>query len=365
MKKVLFVVSSLRVCGPINQLYGIVSNLNTDEFEYKIITLSEESGYSMMADFEKLGVSITSSKMSRIEFALKGKKELKHQIESYDPDVIHTTGVRVDSAVSKSGYGHKQVMSIRNYAYEDYIAKFGKFMGTLFSKDTIKAINRSKYPVCCSYSLQNMYEKHTEKKLFVVQNGVNVHKFKPADTSDEKIDLRRKLKLPESKKIFIAVGSLIERKDPLTIIKAFKEANDGSGLLILLGDGKLMDSCKDEATEDVLLLGNVTNVIEYLQASDVYVSASYSEGLPNSVLEAGRTGVKLILSDIPQHREIFMHGLKLPDMFIPGNEEELRKIIHNELKEERVLNTELSDYIKEFFSTEVMAEGYMNIYKDN
>lgn len=365
MKKILFVVSSLRVCGPINQLYGIVSNLNSEEFEYEILTLSEEPDHSMKNDFEQLGSTITSLKMSRAKFAFNGKRVLRNYIDTYNPDIIHTTGVRVDSTVSKIGYGNKQVMSIRNYAFEDYIAKFGKIIGGFFSKQTIKAINQSNYPVCCSYSLETLYGKHTDRQLYVVQNGVNVDKFKPAEKRESKNNLRSTLNLPLNKKIFIAVGSLIERKDPLTIIKAFNEANDGSALLLILGEGKLMDSCKDLASEDVELLGNVTNVVEYLQASDVYVSASHSEGLPNSVLEAGRTGVELVLSDIPQHREIFMHGIELPDMFNPGDVDTLKSIISRQLIEELDYNNELPTYIEDNFSTKVMAEGYMKIYRKN
>lgn len=364
MNKLLFVVSSLRICGPINQLYGIVSNLDSSKFEFKIVTLSEEPEHTMKPDFEKLGVSIDSLSLSRAQFMLKGKKELTNYIEKYDPDIIHTTGVRVDASVSKIGYGHKQVMSIRNYAYEDYVAKFGKILGTIFSRDTIKAINGSKYPVCCSYALKDMYEKHTDKKLHVVQNGVDVYRFKPAKDVEEKKILRQKLNLPEDKKIFIVVGSMIDRKDPLTIINAFKEANNEDGLLVLLGDGHLMEASREAATENIVLKGNVSNVVDYLQAADVYISASHSEGLPNSVLEAGRTGVRLILSNIPQHREIFMHGFPIPEFFEPGNQEDLTDIFNKEMDNLTTINTELSEYIAEFFSTQVMAEGYVNIYKN-
>jgi glycosyltransferase involved in cell wall biosynthesis len=41
-----------------------------------------------------------------------------------------------------------------------------------------------------------------------------------------------------------------------------------------------------------------------MKAADVFVSVSYFEGMPNTVAEAMACGCPLVLSDIPQHREI-------------------------------------------------------------
>lgn len=361
-KKLLYVVSTLRQCGPINQLFGIVTNLDKEQFEFKVLTLSPEPINTKKEDFVQAGIPLESLNLSRMEFQLKGKKVLKEYIKNYNPDIIHTTGVRVDTTVAKLGFGDRQVMSIRNYAYEDYVSKFGNLLGTYFAKDTIKAIDQVKSPVCCSYALEDLYKAHVKGDLTVVQNGVDVEKFKPLREPEQKLLLREKLGLDKDKTIFIAVGSLIDRKDPLTIIRAFKDAKINQAVLVMLGDGKLKEECQAEASDVVLVKGNVSNVVDYLQASDVYISASYSEGLPNSVLEAGRTGVKVLLSDIPQHREIYMHGYPLPGLFEPGNKEKLTSLIENEWERKSKLELEFAQYIEEYFSTQVMSAGYMAIY---
>lgn len=364
-KKVLYVVSTLRMCGPINQLYGIVTNIDPEHYEIKILTLTPEPDHTRYQDFLDAGIAIDTLGLSRMQFMLKGKSKLKAYIQEEQPDIIHTTGVRVDTAVAKLGFGEKQIMSIRNYAYEDYVAKFGKVMGTIFANDTIKAIEKAHSPVCCSYSLKELYASHTDKDLAVVQNGVDIKRFSPATSEEEKFSLRKELNIPLDKTILIAVGSLIKRKDPVTMIRAFKKANQSkNAVFIFLGDGNLMEECKSEANEQIILKGNVANVTDYLRASDVYVSASHSEGLPNSVLEAGRTGVDMILSDIPQHKEVFMHGITPPSLFKVGNEEDLQNIIENHLQtSSKSINRELVDYIEDYFSNQSMSTNYQEIYQ--
>lgn len=365
-KKVLYIVSSLRSCGPINQLHGIVTNLDREKFTFKVLTLSPEPANSRMQEFLDSGIEVESLSLSRVQFMIRGKAEIKKAVNAYNPDVIHTTGVRVDSAVAKVGFGPIQVMSIRNYAYEDYVAKFGKLLGNYFAKDTIKAINKAKHPVCCSYALKDLYTSHVDKTLEVVQNGVNTLKYSPAKDDADKTALRVELGLPEDKVIYIAVGSLIKRKDPVNMIKAFKQADLSNAVFVLLGNGNLMDECKKEANNSVILKGNVSNVVDYLRASDIYISASYSEGLPNAVLEAGRTGVSLVLSDIPQHREVFMHGEKLPVLFEAGNvvdmTEGIRAVYQSIPNQE---DNELSAYIKKYFSNQSMSEQYQDIYLEH
>ncbi|HEX7153267.1 MAG TPA: glycosyltransferase [Thermoanaerobaculia bacterium] len=55
----------------------------------------------------------------------------------------------------------------------------------------------------------------------------------------------------------------------------------------------------------VTFAGHVADVAEAHRSSDLFVSISHFEGLPNSVIEAALSGVPLVLSDIPAHRELF------------------------------------------------------------
>ncbi|HHW71280.1 MAG TPA: glycosyltransferase family 4 protein [Clostridiales bacterium] len=189
-------------------------------------------------------------------------------------------------------------------------------------------------------------------------------KFKPVPDIEMKIRLRSLLGIPQDHIVFLSVGSLIKRKDPLSIIKAFKDANyKNRATLILLGDGELMEQCEKESNENIILKGNVRNVTDYLQASDVYISASKSEGLLNSVLEAGSCGLDLILSDIPQHKEIFEGNLGLANFFEVGDIGALSTKINKAInKMSRDINYDLATYVENNFTNKVMSRNYEYIY---
>ncbi|WP_250952560.1 glycosyltransferase family 4 protein [Escherichia coli] len=81
------------------------------------------------------------------------------------------------------------------------------------------------------------------------------------------------------------------------------EEND---IFLILGDGELFRYCKDKYSKDLryIFMGKVECPLEYYQLSDIFVSASLSEGLPLALLEAASTGCYLYVSDIEPHREI-------------------------------------------------------------
>ncbi|MBU5594395.1 glycosyltransferase [Amphibacillus sp. MSJ-3] len=364
--KILYVVSTLRNSGPTNQLLGKISNLDKMKFEIKVLTLSPDPKNNRRKDFDRAEVRVDSLNLSRLEFMLRGKRLLRKYINNYNPDIVHTTGIRADKAVSILKTNSKHCMTVRNFAHDDYVAKYGSFVGEFMARSNIIAMENADFVICCSKSLKVMYSNLVSRDLLVVQNGVDTRKFYPLKDIEDKKKLRKSLKLPENKRIFIVLGSLIDRKDPLGIINAFKKANtEKKSILILLGDGELMDQCRDIADTSIILKGNVSNVSEYLQASDVYVSASKSEGLPNSVLEAGRCGIKMILSDIPQHREVFEKDSSLVQFFNLEYKDELIMLIRNEIcNNNNFINYKMADFIKENFSNNVMSKKYEEIYKN-
>ncbi|MCC5894469.1 MAG: glycosyltransferase [Alkalibacterium sp.] len=362
--KILYIVSTLRQSGPTNQLRGIINNLDKKLFDIKVLTLAPEPSDTDMKKYLEDMIEVESLNLSRMQFQIIGKKSLANYIQRFSPNIIHTSGVRADTVVSKMNYSSKHCMTIRNYAFEDYISKFGKIIGSLAAKSNINAMKRCKYVVFCSESLRLMYDNILPQKLFVVQNGVDTIKFKPIEDRKSKSNLKRKLGIPDDKIVFIVVGSLIKRKDPMTIINAFNRSqNNSKAILLILGEGILMEQCSKYENENIILKGSVTNVEEYLKVSDYYISASASEGLPNSVLEAGSCGNNIILSNIPQHREIFNYQFSLVSLFKFGNTNELARIIQKEISEfTDGVNYSMSNYVVKYFSNKNMSKEYQLIY---
>lgn len=356
MKKILYITSTLEASGPNNQLLGLINGLDPEEFQAEILTLSPEKKNTMIRKFQEKHIKTESLRLSRLQFQLYGKRILEQYIKRECPDIIHTQGVRADSAVTGLGrYESIHCMTLHNYMYEDYADKYGAVKGRYFNYLHYRAIKRARYPICCSQSLALKYEELFGRPFCFVRNGVDPKRFYAGEQE----------RVPGNV-CFVTAGDLIPRKDPLTILEAFGRLGDSrEAQLHILGDGALMERCREKAVKNVYLHGAVKDVLPFFQKADYYISASRSEGLPNAVLEAGMCGCRLILSDIPQHREIAdAAGEVIADFFEPGNAEELSRLLAAATPAlEQSGRDAVSALFRKRCSSQEMSRGYQTIYR--
>lgn len=361
--KVLYIVSTLRRCGPTNQLLYIVSNLDRAIYDAKIITLSKESNETLKPLFLEENIKIETLGLSRVSGIFLGYRRLKQMVNSYSPNIIHTQGIRADSFSKKlMKFDIKTIATIRCIPAEDYKMKYGRVLGGVMAKLHVKRLRQLDIVVSVSNAVRDSLVSYGLPTI-TIQNGVDTEKFSLIE-KDEKKCLRSKLGLAEGKIIIISVGHLSNRKDPLTIIKAFKELkNKNSFELIFVGDGELREECEKEIKgySNIRLIGRVENVNDYLNASDIFISASLSEGLPNTVLESLSCNIPTILSDIPQHLEILrVSNLDFPSFKI-GDVDGLRNIIDNlTIQDIELLSSRSS--VQRHFDAKITSNKYQKVY---
>lgn len=295
MHKLLYVVSTFQRSGPTNQLYNLITCLDRSRWSVTILTLSPEPQDTRWDEFAELDLSVSSLGLSRLKGMTMGKAKFKRFVASLNPDLIHSQGIRADSLVAGCALRYPWVSTARNFAPEDYPAKFGAVKGGFMAKKHLSVHKHCPHLVACSKAIE-VKLRGTGITSVAVQNGV---RFVGADLS-----VPATLKnLPRP--IYISVGSLIPRKNMQLLVSAFSSlAPQGRGSLVILGGGPEKQILSDGESSDVLLMGNVDNVLNYLAHADVFVSSSLSEGLPNTVLEALSVGLPVVLSDIESHKEI-------------------------------------------------------------
>ncbi|MBG0763197.1 glycosyltransferase family 4 protein [Acholeplasma laidlawii] len=357
--KILYIVSTLQRSGPINVLYNITRDLDVND--YVILTLSpEESEKSMKSDFEKLGSQIIALNLTRMVRKKQVLNNIKEVISSNNIEIIHSHGLRADYYASKI----KEVAhfsTIHNYPYEDYPKIYGKVLGTFIAQAHMKIIKRINYPIACSYAIQKKF-KRKKIELEVVQNGVDTKRFFRV-TPDMKRQIREKLNLPTNHIILISTGMLIKRKRPIELVRGFNkfllenQINDCT--LMVLGSGNLEEQVQKEIKENVILLGNKKEVETYLQASDIFISNSSSEGLPMAALEALVTGLSTVLSDIDSHRELKLKSDEI-SLFKNDIEDMMEKI---KIEYFKIKNNKQSREINMDFSSQIMSSSYLQKYK--
>jgi glycosyltransferase involved in cell wall biosynthesis len=144
-------------------------------------------------------------------------------------------------------------------------------------------------------------------KVRIVGNGVNPSFRMGA----ENIGVRARHSIPREAPLVLSVGNLLDVKDPLNLVRAFRsvyEATDAH--LIMVGGGVLEHRVREEVLqlgmEDrVHLAGRVRHedVAAYMAACTVFCLPSVREGWPNVLLEAmlfGKPVVATRVGGIPE-----------------------------------------------------------------
>lgn len=363
---IVYVFTSCKRSGPVQIMYNLIANMNFEIFEPVLITLYEEvDGESDLDRFIRLGVKHYNVPLGKKEILLNRTELLKNKIKELNPSIIHSMGVFPDYAISQMDFAC-QVITLHNYMHDDFIAKFGKLKGYILEKLQMSAVKKSAKVWTCSESLAKMYAKNNHMYFDFIRNGVDVSRYVKADSVDDKNNLKTRLGLPMNKIIFICTGQFIERKDQGFLLDLFdSQSLLKNYVLILLGAGINLEPLKNkyENNSRFIFAGNVSNVEEYLQASDYYISCSRSEGLPTSVLEALASGLPVILSDIVQHQEIIEINSKIGELFKLGDKTDAcNKIISVVNSDRDTMSNEAYITAHKILSASSMSKQYQAEY---
>lgn len=117
------------------------------------------------------------------------------------------------------------------------------------------------------------------------------------------------------------VGRLVKVKGIDTFIKAAKTINNNDVNFLIVGDGPEMENLKSLVGDDnrIKFLGWRDDIDIIMEAIDVFVLPSHSEGLPQILLKAMRHAKPIIVSDIGLPIENNRDGL----VFKPGDYKDL------------------------------------------
>jgi glycosyltransferase involved in cell wall biosynthesis len=112
------------------------------------------------------------------------------------------------------------------------------------------------------------------------------------------------------KKVILIVGRLSHEKAVEIVLKAISLFTERGGIRVLImGDGPLRVELEElikalKIVDSVVMIPFQLGWWGWLKSADALISMSRYEGNPNVVLEAMAAGCPLIVSDIPEHREI-------------------------------------------------------------
>lgn len=367
MFRILYIVSDLRFCGPNKEVFDIIKNLNRDKFEPVVLTISQNPKDSMVKNLQEIGVTVKSLSLSRFMTFLQGKSYFQKALEQIKPDLIHSQNLRPDLLTSKTFYDVPKICTIRGIFPQHYKIDHGQLLGEFMTFLHMNSIYRLDKVIAVSHAVgKNLCENFSLRNVEVIRNGVDTSFYSPV-TKSQKMKLRNNLALPESAKIWISSGHLSSRKNPLALILAWRKVfgNSNSNHLVFIGNGPLQESCRKMCIEaqNIHLVGHIKNVVDYLNASDYYISASKAEGFPNAVLEAMACGLPVVLSSISPHQEIVQINPAVGKLFGLESEEELTTAIQLML-DSNYLEASVAciELIRDNLNAHKTSQQYQDIY---
>jgi glycosyltransferase involved in cell wall biosynthesis len=124
-----------------------------------------------------------------------------------------------------------------------------------------------------------------------------------------KVDIGTAL-FPADTEIVVYAGRFEPQKNIENLLEALAlvvEQRNATALLFGRGPQDEMIRkfiAQHELNERIVIMGFVNDLWSWIKASDVFVSVSHFEGMPNTVMETMALGCPIVVSDTPPHREI-------------------------------------------------------------
>jgi teichuronic acid biosynthesis glycosyltransferase TuaC len=166
---------------------------------------------------------------------------------------------------------------------------------------TAKALDGT---LACGQSVADRIKAVTGKNPLCVYGVLDLEKFSPVP---DKIPARKELYLPTDKTIALYAGYLTKRKGVCELLEAIHRIQKKypDFLLLMCGDGPevtaLTRLIREKSMENtVRMVGEIEpeRMNKWMQASDLFVLASHTEGMPNVVMEAMACGLPVVATAV-------------------------------------------------------------------
>jgi glycosyltransferase involved in cell wall biosynthesis len=361
MIRVVVVAGQLGLGGAEQQLFFMLRDLPRDEFEPLVVSFGREGEEHWRCPIESLGIPVyewgrksrPSRTVSLVDLVARRRAHVVHAWDFF-------TG---PYAAAAAALGRARALgSLRQTFPRDDTRLLIRRMGRAGLEMFVANSDR----VARSLGGTELEGLRCE----VVQNGVE---WQEKLSAKEGVRRRARLGLSPDDVVLMAAGRLDANKNPLLLVEAFGRLKGEfpNGMLAFLGDGPLRSEIRERAealgvTRSVLVPGSVPGAARLMAAADVVALTSWTEGMPNVLMEASAAGVPVVATDVGGVREVVEDG-RTGFVVSPGNVEALTdrlRVLFREGALRASMGLAGRAKMRANFSVGRMVNGFIGLYRE-
>ena len=304
---------------------------------------------------------------------------LIRELEAWSPDVIHVQTEGSARLMARKISKHLGVPVVQT-CHTDYgYFLFKRFRSLLPVRGFMSLLGKVVFRHAVVVTVPSRkaagfpFVRSVRSRLTVVPNGMEIEKYQPRFSPEERLAFRRSLGIDDCERVLVSVSRLSREKnirELIAFLPGLLSAGADNVKFLVVGDGpdkKHLEQLSEKLrlTERVVFTGRIpsADVWQYYAAGDVYVSASTFEVHSMSYLEALAAGLPLLcraddaLDGVLEHNR---NGL------VYHTREEFTDFARRLLKNDQLRETmaRCSAEKAEDFSSDAFAASFIQVYED-
>ncbi|MCR4334543.1 MAG: glycosyltransferase [Patescibacteria group bacterium] len=313
MAKILYFITKSNWGGAQRHVFDLATNLSPKDFD--VLVIMGGNGV-LKTRLDECGIqTITIQELGR---DIKTQKDFTSFIQFYKillkekPDVLHTHSPKAGGLGALAGrlynLTHKKkikiIYTVHGWTFNEnrnFIPKL-----SIIISSWITAIFSDKVIV-----LGTKEKEQTDKwpfikdKFIIIKNGIAKPGYLARTKARDFISTQIGKKITKNTLIIGTIAELHKNKGLSYIIEALAEIknNISNFIFIIIGEGEERKQLEiliksKELENNIFLLGHIHNATLYLKAFNIFTLTSVKEGLPYTLIEAGKAELPIIASNV-------------------------------------------------------------------
>ncbi len=363
--KVLHLVSSSGLFGAERVILNLAAHTKNAQQTVGAVHNAHNPHLEIIEEARRMGLAYAVFEASG-RFDLTTIDQIKRYILEHHIDLVHTHNYKANLLGGRAARlaGKKWAATIHGWIGTDAKLKGYERMDAFVLKfaDHVVCVSQNNY--------QNLLKKnYPAGRLSVIANGIDLRQFSPSLTAGH---LREEFGLAADDFVLAIVGRLALEKGHKVLIEAMARAVEQAPRikLLIVGEGPLEPQIKAQikqfnVSQNIILTGLRKDMPEIYRSMDALVNASFSEGLPMTILEAMASRVPVIATKtggVGQLIKDHVNGLLLEAGDVQALARAIGELFQNPSLRRQLADQAYQDVEREYSDTR-MADDYHQMYR--